>query len=871
MSSLSITVAGLSYFSFVITVLLAGLRIPAAPFAAGLLAGLLAARRLAGDRAELGLPPLGALGFSAASFSLPFAGASLALGCSSGLVLWPLAKLLLQRGSRGIRIAGLAAPAAAIAAGVLVTGRIPGQRLPLVFGLLTFAGTIYVLWLLPEFLIRFTLWIVTHTIYRIRIVGRENQPRSGPALLVANHISLVDGLLVGACVQRFVRFLIYRNYYYLPVLHGLFRRMKAIPIAGGDPERVAESIERARQQLRDGHVVCIFAEGAVSRTGNLLKFKRGLERISAGLDIPIIPVHLDRLWGSIFSFQAGRFFWKWPQRIPYPVTVSFGKPLPANSPAHVVRKAVLELGAEAASVRCSPRDTLARRLVRTARRNWFRFCMADSTGRELSYGRFLIAAMFLSRRVRRLPASEQPALTGAIGVLLPASVAGALANAAITLAGRVPVNLNFTAGAQAMESALRQRAIETVLSSRAFLHKAELEEPRGAVFLEDLLAGFSGLRKVRAVADALVAYRPPQASPDSPAAVLFSSGSTGEPKGVVLSHYNIVSNVESVGQVFWLQRGDRVLGVLPFFHAFGLVDTLWLPLLVGLSAVYHPNPLDAAVIGGLARRYRATILTATPAFHQAYVRKCAADDFASIRFALVGAERLRQELADAFREKFGRELLEGYGATEMSAVISVNVPNVEMGREQHTGWKPGTVGHPIPGVAVQVVDPETRAPLGPNQDGLLLVKGPGRMLGYLGQPEQTAEVLHDGWYVTGDIAAVDDDGFIRLTDRLARFSKIGGEMVPHLKIEEAVNRLLGSGSAVVTSAPDDRKGERLVVFHTRTDLDSGELWSRLQGTGLPKLWLPKRDAIVAIDSIPTLGSGKVDFRRLREIARDRLA
>jgi acyl-[acyl-carrier-protein]-phospholipid O-acyltransferase/long-chain-fatty-acid--[acyl-carrier-protein] ligase len=858
MPALPATFAGLTYFAGVITLLLAGLRIPAWPFGLSLLAGGLAAWRLSGDKVELGLPPLGALGFAGASFFLPAGPAAAVLGFCSGLVLVPLEAFLFSRGGRRLWLLHLPAGAVAATGAWVLAGRISPDRLPLVFGLLTLGGTLAVLARLPDFLIRFTLWLLTHSIYRIRILGRENVPARGPALLVANHISLADGLLVGSCLQRFVRFLAYRDYYYLPVLHWLLRRMKAIPIAGGDPKLVAESLERARQELRAGHVVCIFAEGAVSRTGNLLKFKRGFERILAGIDVPVIPVHLDRLWGSIFSFHSGRFFWKWPRQIPYPVTVSFGRPLPATATAHQVRRAVMELGAEAVVHRRGRRDLLHARFLAAARRNWFRFAMADSTGKELSYGGALTGALLLSGRLR-----EHAAM---VGVLLPASVGGALANLAVLFAGKIPVNLNFTAGPEAMQSAGEQCGLRQVLTSRAFLARAGLAEPPGAVYLEDLLGSFTRIQKLRAALDALFLYRPRRASPDSLATVIFSSGSTGLPKGVMLSHHNIVSNIESIAQVYWVTRQDRLMGVLPFFHSFGFTVTLWLPLLAGLSVVFHPNPVDAKTIGEMVRRYRATILAATPTFYQAYLRKCSREEFASLRYALAGAEKLREPLARAFLEKYGLPLLEGYGATEMSPVISVNVPDVEGSRERHVGFKPGTVGHPVPGVAVQVVDPETRRPLGPNEEGLLLVKGPNRMLGYLGQPEKTAEALDHGWYVTGDIAALDDDGFLRLTDRLSRFSKIGGEMVPHLSVEEAVNRLLGDACATVVSVPDEQRGERLVLFYACPGVSAAELWTRLCQSELPKLWIPKPGSIHSIEVIPTLGSGKVDLRRLRQMA-----
>jgi acyl-[acyl-carrier-protein]-phospholipid O-acyltransferase/long-chain-fatty-acid--[acyl-carrier-protein] ligase len=351
--------------------------------------------------------------------------------------------------------------------------------------------------------------------------------------------------------------------------------------------------------------------------------------------------------------------------------------------------------------------------------------------------------------------------------------------------------------------------------------------------------------------------------PDSLATVVFSSGSTGVPKGVMLSHYNLISDIDAMLQVFSLGSEDRIVGVLPFFHSFGFTVTIWLPLLSGCGAVYQPNPLDAKATGAMVQKHKGTFLLSTPTFCGNYLRKCSREEFASLRFVLVGAEKLREQTAREFQEKFGLGLLEGYGCTEMSPVISVNTPDFQEGSEKQMGSKPGTAGPPLPGVAVKVVDAQTGAPLPPNSEGLLLVKGPNRMLGYLNNPDLTNSVLRDGWYVTGDIASVDDQGFIRITDRLSRFSKIGGEMVPHLKIEAAVAEILGEPACVVTGVPDERRGERLALLYTDGALAPREMWQRLSESSLPALWIPKREDIFHVPSLPLLGTGKLDLRAIR--------
>jgi acyl-[acyl-carrier-protein]-phospholipid O-acyltransferase/long-chain-fatty-acid--[acyl-carrier-protein] ligase len=351
--------------------------------------------------------------------------------------------------------------------------------------------------------------------------------------------------------------------------------------------------------------------------------------------------------------------------------------------------------------------------------------------------------------------------------------------------------------------------------------------------------------------------------PEALATVMFSSGSTGAPKGIMLSHRNVLANVAAVSRIYPLGGNDRIMGVLPLFHSFGFTGTFWLPLVVGCGVVYHPNPLDSAAIGEMVEKYKATMIISTPSFCLGYVRKCHADQFASLRYAVVGAEKLREPIARMFREKYGVELMEGYGCTETAPVIAANAPD---GRGEQRS-RPGTVGRPLPGVSAKVVDRDSFDPLPSGAEGLLLVSGPNVMMGYLNNPARTREVLRDGWYVTGDIATIDVDGFITLTDRLSRFSKIAGEMVPHLRIEEAISQILGESAAcVVTAIPDDSKGERLVAFYTTATVPPEALWSRLCESSLPRMWIPKRDNLYALEAIPLLGTGKVDLRAVKGLA-----
>jgi acyl-[acyl-carrier-protein]-phospholipid O-acyltransferase/long-chain-fatty-acid--[acyl-carrier-protein] ligase len=742
---------------------------------------------------------------------------------------------------------------------------------------LTAIMTGYSIYLLPDSLLRLVLWMVTHSVYRIRVEGRENIPQTGGALFVANHMSLVDALLLLASVDRPIRFLIFKDIYEQPYIKPFAKLIRAIPISSQlRPRDMIHSLREASDAIRNGEIVCIFAEGQITRIGQLLRFRRGMERIMKNVDAPIVPVNLDGVWGSIFSYERGRFIWKVPRKIPYPVTVSFGKPMPSTASAFEVREAVQELQSEAYRHHKSRMFTLPRSLIRTAHHYPFRFAMGDKRRPRMSWGSALLSSIFLARRLRGIWAGQEM-----VGILLPPSVPGALVNFAASLSGKIPVNLNYTASNQTLASCAEQCKIETVITTKLLLEKIPLLVPGKTILLEEAAATPRFLERMTAL---LLWFLPSRLleralsggktkTLDDLATVIFSSGSTGEPKGVMLTHYNIMSNIEQMGQTFMLGKGDVLLGVLPFFHSFGFTVTLWLPAVMGVGVAYHPSPLDLVAVSELVRDYRVTFLLATPTFLQAYTRRCLPEDFGSLQYVVVGAEKLPEALALAFEDRFGIRPLEGYGATECSPVVAVNTRDFRAPGFRQVGAKRGRIGHPLPGVSVRIVDPETRERLPVNTPGLMLVRGPNVMKGYLGRPDKTAEVLQDGWYVTGDIAAEDEDGFLTITDRLSRFSKIGGEMVPHIKIEEKLQELMESPEKqfVVTGVPDGKKGERLVVLHTLDPDAVKPVIEKLAKSDLPNLWIPRANQFFHIDELPHLGSGKLDLRRVHEIAREKSA
>jgi len=463
-----------------------------------------------------------------------------------------------------------------------------------------------------------------------------------------------------------------------------------------------------------------------------------------------------------------------------------------------------------------------------------------------------------------------------VGILLPPSVPGAYVNFAAVLCGKIPVNLNYTASNETLASCAEQCKLETVVTTQLLLDRLPVKPPGRTILIEDVAAkpGF-GERLVAllfwalppSLLERLLSGKRP-AKLDDIATIIFSSGSTGDPKGVMLTHFNIASNIAQMDQTFMLNRHDTLLGVLPFFHSFGFTVTIWLPAVLGVGVAYHPSPIDVGPVGTLVREYRVTFLVSTPTFLQHYIRKVSPEDFGSLQFVLVGAEKLPERVSLAFEDRFGVRPLEGYGCTECSPVVAVNTKDYRAPGFRQVGAKRGRIGHPLPGITVRIVDPETRAELPLDAAGLLLVRGPNVMRGYLGKPEKTAEVLQDGWYSTGDIATLDEDGFLTITDRLSRFSKIGGEMVPHIKVEEKLHEIarLTEMSFVVTGVPDGKKGERLVVLHTLPQEELKTVIEKLPQADLPNLWMPRANQFFHVEEFPHLGTGKLDLRRLREMA-----
>lgn len=859
---------------------------------AGVAVGSLTAAGISRKRIELGLVPIGSmmmmLSLLCIAFSEPnstaFRIAIGGLGLASGLFVVPINAFLQARardGERGrvISANNLLTNIAGIGAVVLQyylsqsLGLTVSQQF-LFLALPSAAATVYILYLLPDSLVALVTRMVFRRFYRIRTEGAQNLPEGG-ALLTCNHISYIDAIIVQSALDRPVRFMAFAGLKETWWVRLAFRWFKVIPVAS---DKAREGIREAVAAVRAGEIVCIFPEGQLTRTGTLQGIKKGFNLIARQAGAPVVPAHIEGLWGSFFSFSGGRFFKKMPRFPAPPVTLRIGAPLNAveTNPAEL-RQALLDLAHQAYEQRPELNRHLGREAVRSLSRSPWKTVIIDRfpTRREFSRGKLLAVAFILARRWRHQHAGERR-----IGIALPPGAGAAIANLACVLVGKTPVNLNFTAGPAAFSSALRQAEIKTVFTADALRKKlAVLSWPEGT---HDLVTEIASAGKKNILVSLIAVFvlpasalsgllRLPRKGGDKECALLFTSGSSGEPKGVVLSHRNILGNLLQIAETNFLVPGDRVMATLPIFHSFGFTVTLWCPLLRGLTVVAFASPLDARKIADSIREERATVFPGTATFLRPYLKKATAEDFASLRMVVAGAEKVPLSLFESFSERFGIPILEGYGLTETAPCLSANMPEptgpAGKAANQRSG-RHGSVGRLLPGIRARTVDPETGEELSLSQPGLLQVSGPNIFSGYLDRPDLSASVLTGGWFNTGDIVRFDEDGFIHIEGRLSRFSKIGGEMVPHGTVEEKIVEALAlteheSQPLVVVGVPEDSKGEELILL-TAVPIVLTELREKLTANGIPNLWIPKR--IHQLPEIPFLGSGKVDIKECQKLA-----
>lgn len=880
------------------------------PIVVGMGLGSFLVGHISRDRIELGLVPFGALGICATAvlvnLATPTLGGEGAVG--AGYLVYTIPVLMGLVGfCCGAFIVPLQAYVVAttdarLRAGVWATGNVvtaigwilgsvmlgtvvglrenPGDAF-LVGGVVTLVAAIVVAWRFPLVPLRFMALVFLRLFYDVRVRHAERLPATGGGLIAPNHQSFMDALLISILTDRPIRFIMARSMYEKWYIQPFALLTNSIPVTNtATPRELIAALREATEEIRAGGLVCIFPEGQLTRNGQIQPYRRGVDRIMKGLKAPIIPVAIDGAFETPWALRWGKSQTRLILRTHrLPISLAVGHPLPANTPPAELRRATFNLTADAFECRRGEAEPLHRMAVRTLRLAPFQKRTADhATDGMIPNVKLLAATVALGRRLAPMWKREE-----AVGILLPPSVGAVAVNLAASLGGRTAVNLNYTVGESVMGSIVETAGIRLVVTSRAFVEKINprLPERLDVVYLEDIRESLTSRERRSALLqglflplprlERLLGRRKP-ASMDDTVTLVFSSGSTGVPKGVMLSHWNIWANCRAVLNYVDLSPEKTLLGVLPFFHSFGYTVAMWLPLMSRVRIVLYPNPLDAGAIGTMVARYRVTLLFGTPTFLLTYARRIPPEAFGSLEMVVAGAEKLRPSVADAFEQRFGIRPVEGYGCTECSPVVAMSGLTCRGPNLYQRGDKRGSVGQPLFGTALRLTDLETGEELPVGRRGMLHVRGPQIMAGYYKMPDKTAEVLNDGWYTTGDLAEVDEEGFLYIRDRLSRFSKIGGEMVPHLRVEEELHKAAGIdalGFAVV-GVPDDRKGERLAVLYAVKKEEAQAAAEALETAGLPALWLPRWADFIPVEEIPVLGSGKMDLQALRRVAQERL-
>ncbi|MBS0664491.1 MAG: AMP-binding protein [Verrucomicrobia bacterium] len=716
---------------------------------------------------------------------------------------------------------------------------------------------------------------VAGVLYRVRHAGTDHIPKEGGVLLIANHLSYVDPVLLQLACPRPIRFLGYQGLRENWFFDWVFRFSGAIPISRQSP---TDGIRQAIKHLKDGEIVAIFPEGHISRTGQLMPIMRGFEVAARKAGVPVLPAFLDGIWGSVFSFADNKYLWKSPRLMPTHVFVQFGALIPPDqAEPRLARKVLLDLGAMAFDERPVLKRHLGRECVRALARRPWHVEVIDRTAerRAVTAAQLLSVAAALSRHLLRTVPEKR------VGIVLPPGAGAFIANLAVICAGKIPVNLNFTAGRAALEASMKIGGVATVISADLVRQKVpNFPWPDRTLDLRREIEVMGGKR---AILPWLVAawilpnqwfatlLGLPQVGDRAEAGLLFTSGSSGEPKGVALSHRNILANCSQISSLSILPQSSSLLGCLPLFHSMGFTVTLWYPLIRGCRVVTVPSPLDTRKIVDAIRDEQVTVLLGAPTFIRPILRKAQPSELRSLHLVVTGAEKLPDDLYKAFLETFHIEILQGYGLTETTPASNINQPHPPVTTETaepQVGKKAGSTGRLLPGMTVRIVSPETGEEVPIGDQGIVWFKGANVFSGYLDDPQKTQAAFRDGWFVTGDLGRLDDEGFLFIEGRMSRFSKIGAEMIPHGTIEQKIAEAFAldqseGPSIAVMGVPDKIKGEALVLLTTNA-FTSDELREKLLGAGLPNLWVPK--IIHQVDQIPVLGTGKLDLKRCREVA-----
>ena len=625
------------------------------------------------------------------------------------------------------------------------------------------------------------------------------------------------------------------------------------------------------QYLADGSVILFIPGLAYTRSGQILTVPSEILKFLTSAGAPVLPLFVDHPEDTALGTERRSEIER--------IVLSFGEPLQREAANLANYTENLLIAAETAfSARPVLKSHLAWEILKGLKKNGRAAEIIDGNdGSRLRYDKLLAAAIVLSKVIRQETQHKR------VGIILPPGKGGLLANLATLFAGKIPVNLNFTAGEKAIASCIAQAGLDKFITADPFVRKMgsfPWPPTRQLILLDRVLPPLKSriglwlvLSKVLSPGLLASILKIPRKGGPEEAVLLFTSGSSGEPKGVVLSHRNVLANVNQFGARIDLHSIDKILGCLPLFHSFGCTVTLWYPVIEGVNLVTYPSPLEVGKLAELVEQYSVNLLLTTPTFLRGYLRKATKEQLAPLKYVVTGAEKLPKKVAEAFEERFGKPVLEGYGLTETSPATNVNLLDAVQPAGARGPVIPnrrfGSVGLFIPGVAVRITDPDTNEPLPIHSSGMIWLRGANVFEGYLGQPEKTASVMSNGWFKTGDLGRVDEDGFLYIEGRLSRFSKIGGEMVPHETVEELINKALGHADderrIAIVGVPDEAKGEALVLLSSNPDIDLQALRVKLTEEGIPALWIPKK--IIDVPEIPILASGKLDIKSCETVAR----
>ncbi len=743
-------------------------------------------------------------------------------------------------------------------------------------------GSIYALKRLPQSFIRYLIFFVVSKFYKVDVHGLNNLPSTGGVLLLGNHTSYLDWAIMQIACPRPIHFVMDRQIYEIWYLKIFLKAFGAIPISRGGSKGAIESIQSV---LKAGKVIALFPEGYLSRNGQLGTFQKGFEKAISGTGVTtvIIPFYIRGLWGRPVSYATSQYK-KMTKRHSRRVSMSYGAPLSSDSSSAQVKQAVFNLSISAWQHYTDTLKSIAVEWLNRAKSAGSTLAIAESSGKRVSNHQLIAMVWHLSRQLQRSLKN-----TDHIGILLPPGIGGVLANLSIWSFNKIVVNLNYTAGKDSILQACELADISTVITSRLFVNRLikkgfaaeDIFANKNIFYLEDLLKNskFSIVRRLIAVKllplfilKLLIITRTRHLH--DVATILFSSGSEGKPKGVELTHRNLLCNAKQVSSIAGIENTDVILGCLPLFHAFGLTVNTILPLVEGIPLACHPDPRDAVEIGKLVYKYQVTFMAATSTFLNFYCRNNRLHPllFESLRLVIAGAEKLSPQVRESFKQKFGIDVFEGYGATEVSPVASTNLKDIINPNDLHIhiANKTGTVGLPVPGTCFRVVDPVNFQDLPCGEEGMVLIGGPQVMRGYLKNPEKTEQVLirdqDANWYISGDKGKLDEDGFLTIVDRYSRFAKIGGEMISLTAVEQAIIEILNASTPidlVIVALPDERKGESLILLF-QAEIPAAELLAKLRAAKMPAMMIPS--GAFSVSELPKLGSGKNDYGTAKQLA-----